>query len=129
MTVLLSDYDEGINRSMCEAMSCNLPVLITADLVGGSKYLVNDRSGMSVQSTPVSIALGIEQIIDKLSNFSPRDEFVREWGMSNSMRRLAEKIQDVAKANNEVIDTTNLRNYNGGPWTMDYYDIVEKLTY
>jgi glycosyltransferase involved in cell wall biosynthesis len=129
MTVLLSDYDEGINRSMCESMSCNLPVLITTDLVGGSKYLVNSRSGVSVRSAPASIASGIEQILDSKDDFSPREEFTSKWGMANSMRRLAEKIQEVAEATHEVIDTTNLRNYNGGPWTMDYYDIVEKLTY
>lgn len=127
MTILLSDWDEGVNRSICEGICCDLPVVMTRDLVGGSKKVILPETGVFVDPAGKSIANGIEYVLDHYFQFKPRKWFTQNYGMQNSMRLLKNKVREISIFQGSPISVEGWNNYNGGPWTMDYYEKVKKL--
>jgi glycosyltransferase involved in cell wall biosynthesis len=127
MTILAADSGEGINRSLGEAMCCDLPVLLTKDTWGGVQTLVNEQTGVRVGADPVEIAAAINFVRDNRDRFSPRDWFAGNYGKDNANRILMEKIREIAQQQESPIDTEGMKPYGGDVWSKtDFYEHIGK---
>ncbi len=122
---LLTSQTEGINRTFAEALSCNIPVIIMSDLVGGTKEIF--KSGMGEISSPnvISINKAIWRILKNTKAYRPRQSYLSSSGMVKANKKLFLTVDAIIKANNREILWRNPRMYNGDLWTKDIYEIVK----
>ena len=82
----------SIDRGVFEALSMDLPVLYLKDNICG-KDIINDQTGILVDSSPDEIAKGIEELLENRSKYSPR-----KWVLANFGEKLAnEKLKQAIK--------------------------------
>lgn len=120
-SILSADANEGINRSLAEALCCDLPIMLTADTLGGAQTLVQEETGLRVQPNGEAIAAATRFIIDNRDQFSPREWFVSKFGREKANQILKQKIEEIAEMHGLDIHTDGLREYLGDPWGFDYY--------
>lgn len=120
--ILTADTMEGVNRSVCEALLCDVPVVVTADMIGGTPKLVNDETGILVDPNTKNVAEGILKALS--GKFNPRENFLKTYGIENANKTLREKIAEIASKNNIKIDTSNIKKYGGDVWSNDFYTDV-----
>jgi|GEM_PF-5511229 len=121
---LLTTQTEGINRTFAEALSCNVPVIIMSDLIGGTKEIF--RSNMGEISSPniISISKAIQKILENTEGYKPRQSYLSDRGMVKANKDLLLAVEKVLKGNNKKIFWRDPRMYNGDLWTKDIYGIV-----
>jgi len=73
--VLLS-YKEGSNRSLFEAMFCNVPVICIYENVGVNKSYINEFTGLLMPD--VHLEKSLVWMVDNYKNYSPR-----RWALEN----------------------------------------------
>jgi glycosyltransferase involved in cell wall biosynthesis len=116
--VLTADKMEGINRSVAECLCCDVPVVMTIDVVGGSPYVVNAETGVLVDPNDTAVASGIEHVINNKHQFHPRKNFLKTRGIYNANRDLQSAIAKISKLQNySSIDTSKMKLYGGDLWT------------
>lgn len=117
--ILTANTMEGINRSVCEALLCDVPVVATSDMIGGTPKLINAETGVLVDPDKYSVAEGITKALS--DNFDPRKNFLRKYGVEKANKVLREKIAEIATKKNLKIDTSQMKNYGGDVWSNDFY--------
>ncbi|MBD2314867.1 glycosyltransferase family 4 protein [Desertifilum sp. FACHB-1129] len=86
MTSLL----EGKNRSILEAMSCNIPVVCFQEYnqyARGDAPIFPEGAGLCAAFYPESLADTIYQVLQNLGEFHPRRRFLEHWGRKNFFNR------------------------------------------
>ena len=86
--IFLPNYADASPRVLSEALATNIPTLINRNILGGWKY-VNDKTGVFFTDEN-DIDASINEMNRKLLNneFSPREEYIKNYGPVNSGRRL-----------------------------------------
>ncbi len=126
--VLTADTREGLNRSVCEGICCDVPVVMARDVIGGTPYIVNEETGILVDPDGKSVADGIEHVIENSNNFHPRHFFLQTRGMYNANRDLQLAISKIARQQGKPIDTSVMRLYGGDLWkSFEVYSKVFNL--
>lgn len=120
-SILSADANEGINRSLAEALCCDLPIMLTADTLGGAQTLIQEETGLRIQPNGEAIAQATRYLIDNREKFSPREWFISKYGRKRANETLKQKIEDIAVASGVPVNTVGLREYLGDPWGFDYY--------
>lgn len=75
VNILLS-YKEGSNRSLFEAIFCDVPVICISENVGVNKSYINEFTGMLISD--VSLEYALLWMKKNYTSFSPRN-----WGLEN----------------------------------------------
>jgi len=126
-TICFASINEGINRSICESLSCNVPVCLMSDLVGGTRDLVDQTTGVIVDPNPTSIAQGIVELLNTDGLLlSPRKTFIENFGFKNANLKLVEAIKAIGIKTGIVVNTKEIKNYFGNPWTMDLKELIDE---
>lgn len=99
-------------RMIPEAMLQNVPVLVNNDILGGWKY-VNSETGRFFSLS--TIKKDVQYMIE--NKFSPKKNFLKEYGFVNSARRLAEFLSPHYKS---------VRNYEM-IYFQTYKDVMRRL--
>lgn len=123
MTVLTAFDMEGINRSICEGLCCNIPSVITRDMIGGTPMLINDETGLLANPSGDSIAESIETILG-MQGLEPRQAFLRVYGITNTNNRLKRRIRELALEKLISVDVEGIKDYGGDLWSYDFYKYV-----
>jgi glycosyltransferase involved in cell wall biosynthesis len=97
-SVLLS-LKEGANRSLAEAMFCNVPVLLLEEHVGGIRKNVVPQTGVRVPEA--QLATGLRGLLEKAESLSARSWALENISCIRSSQLLNEKLRAVAALANE----------------------------
>jgi len=128
-TVLLADINEAFNRSICESLCCDVPVIVTKDTLGGIPHLIDSTMGEQAEPDPKDIAQMIKKVIDNQNLYSPRESFLKNYGNNNSNQKLKRKIEEISKKQENPIKIEEDSKYYGDPWTKHIYSILDKYNY
>ena len=127
VTICLASINEGINRSICESLSCNVPICLMSDLVGGTRNLVSENTGIIVDPLPTSIAEGLTELLNSdWSKKSPRETFMESYGFERANAKLIEIVDSVALLQGVKVNTNQWQNFYGTPWTMELAKLLEE---
>lgn len=77
---------EGKNRSLSEAMSCNVPVICFEEFnqyARGKDPIFPENAGLSAQFNPESLADTIHTVLQNKTNFKPRMQYLKYRGRKN----------------------------------------------
>jgi len=97
VNILLS-YKEGSNRSLFEAIFCNIPVICLSENVGVNKGYINEFTGLLIPNEDLESSL--LWIKDNYTQFSPRD-----WALKNiSPEATTEKLHQL------IVNRFNIKN-------------------
>lgn len=77
-------------RVITEAMCCDIPLFVNANIIGGWKY-VNSETGMTFNNLD-DFKYKLDLFLGRVSGYSPRDFFVSNHGILNSGRELLQFI-------------------------------------
>lgn len=83
---ILGSLLEGTNRSIHEAMSCNIPVICFADFnkyLRGQGVIIPPKAGLYAPFDPEGIADTIYLALQNLDYFKPRQEYLTYFGRRN----------------------------------------------
>ena len=83
-------------RIITEAMSINLPCLINTDILGGWKY-INDKTGVLFSES--NFEESVKTLLDNMSNYTPRQYIIDNYGPVNSGKKLKEFLLENFKDN------------------------------
>ena len=120
-TILAADAKEGMNRSIPEALSCDVPFLLTRDTLGGVHTLMNPKTGIFVEPSGEAIAQGIRHLQEKREQLSPRAWFTDNFGQEKSNAKLRARIAEVAANSGQMVNIAEMRPYLGDIWSHEYY--------
>lgn len=115
-SIFLSETTEAVNRVCTEMLCCDVPMLVT-QTNGGLEKLINDKTGVLIERSPMGILKGIHYIFDHQEQFNPRLSFLRLYGKEKANKRLEEIIVEVAKNKGVEVNWENMRKYSGDLWT------------
>ena len=112
--IFLPNYADASPRVLSEALATNIPTLINRNILGGWKY-VNDKTGVFFTDEN-DIDASINEMNRKLLNneFSPREEYIKNYGPVNSGRRLRDFLY------NTFGDEINIPKHKTDYVTIDY---------
>lgn len=121
---ILGSLLEGKNRSLCEAMSCNIPVICFEEFnqyARGLDHIFPEGAGLYAQFNPESIADTIHTILQNPTAFKPRMQYLKYRGRKNffntcldSLPQYQEMIPDYIPGdafNNAWLDLAVQQNY------------------
>lgn len=97
-------------------LCCDVPMLVT-QTNGGLEKLINDKTGVLIERSPMGILKGIHYVLDHQEQFNPRSSFLRLYGKEKANKRLEEIIMRVAKNKGVEVNWENMRKYSGDLWT------------
>lgn len=83
---ILGSLLEGKNRSLSEAMSCNVPVICFQEFnqyARGSDRIFPEGAGLCAKFDPESLADTIHQVLDNPTLFKPRLNYIKYRGRKN----------------------------------------------
>lgn len=83
---LLLSYKEGSNRSLFEAMFCNVPVITLVENVGINKEYIGEQSGLLIPDESLESAM--VWMSNNYQSFSPRDWALENISYKSSIDRL-----------------------------------------
>lgn len=115
-SIFLSEETEAVNRVCTEMLCCDIPMIITPT-IGGLERLVNDSTGILIERTPQSIIEGVSFIKNNYKQFSPRSNFISNYGRTNANRILREIVVDLATRRNRKVNWNGFKDYGGDLWT------------
>jgi glycosyltransferase involved in cell wall biosynthesis len=127
-SILAADSHEGVNRSVGEALSTDVPVILTKDSLGGVQTMISEETGLMIDPDAQAIVDGVEHIIAQGDDFSPREWYTTHYGKTVSNARLRAKIAEIVLENDLQVNMENIREYGGDPWSKDYYDSLARIT-
>ena len=112
--IFLPNYADASPRVLSEALATNLPALINRNILGGWKY-INDKTGVFFTDEN-DIDASINEMNRKLleNKFSPREEYINNYGPVNSGRRLRDFLYNTF--GNEI----NIPKHKTDYITIDY---------
>lgn len=122
---LLTSQTEGINRTFAEALSCNIPVIIMDDLVGGTKEIFRKEMGEIAFPNVKSISQKIRLILKNTSKYNPRLSYISERGKLKANENLFQTVEKIIREKNNQFIWKNPRKYGGDLWTKDIYEIIK----
>jgi glycosyltransferase involved in cell wall biosynthesis len=96
---VLMSLKEGANRSLAEAMFCNVPVLLLDEHVGGIRKNVVQETGVRVPEK--DLVRGLATLIQSAATLNPRAWAERHISCTISSLRLNELVSRVAKSEGE----------------------------
>lgn len=120
MTILTAYNMEGINRSTCEGLCCDIPAVVTRDIVGGTPSVINENTGLLADPNGKSIAEAIEKLLEK-KGIKPRKTFLNQYGIEKTNSDLREKVEQLASEEGKTIEMSKMRDYGGDVWSNDFY--------
>lgn len=121
--VLTADANEAINRSLVEALCCDVPIMLTTDTQGGAQTLINPETGVFIPPSGVGIVEGIQHIKQTRDKMNPRGWYTSTYGRHNANRILWEKILSVSNSQDATpVSTQSVKEYTGDIWGYDYYN-------
>lgn len=97
-----SSIAESFGVSICEAMLCGKPCVITAN--GGSMDFANDSNSIIVDiHNPSELASGVIQMMDCRDKFNPneiRNNIVKQYGAKTFLSKISEAYRQMIDAKN-----------------------------
>jgi len=116
---LLCSLSEAGPRVLAEAALADIPYITTRDTRGGSPQHVarSNRNGLTCAATPQGLAEAVWAVIDRRTEFHPR-----EWALGNMCRPVAESrlraaLQRLALQRNWRINLEEISGTSGTPTT------------
>jgi len=86
------DFEPG-PLAVSDALACDLPVMLPSNVFAGSKKLISPKTGLFFNYADIFNRFELMfDLIDK-GVFSPREYYLRHWGLENHERRFKEFIQ------------------------------------
>ena len=94
---ILTTAVEGINRFKMECLSTNIPVIVPADTSYPTKKHINEETGGFFNPTPKDLARKIEDVIENIEKYNPRDYVKKITGKSISLQKLKGALKEACK--------------------------------
>jgi hypothetical protein len=91
-TFIPNIYDAS-PRTLTQSLSCNVPVLLNKNILGGWKY-INKNTG-EFFSDKSDFEEGLKKIIKNMKKYKPHDWFSKHYGPINSGKRLKKFIEEI----------------------------------
>ncbi len=94
---VLGSLLEGKNRSLCEAMSCNIPVICFREFnqyARGQDSIFPEGAGLYAQFEPESLADTIHTVLQNQTAFKPRLQYLKYRGRKNFFNRCLYSLPD-----------------------------------
>lgn len=88
--IFLPNVKDASPRVLTEAMCHNVPCVVNKNILGGWKY-VNEQTG-SFFNDETDVEAAVLNVMNNLNNLTPRDYFIKNYGVKNSGKRLKEFI-------------------------------------
>jgi glycosyltransferase involved in cell wall biosynthesis len=81
---VLCAKQDAVPRAILEYMAADVPVLVNAELFAGARY-VGPQAGLV--KSPADFHLGIAEMLDNLSSFSPRAYFLEHYSKTKTLAK------------------------------------------
>jgi len=89
--LFLPNVTDASPRILTEAMNCDLPILVNANIVGGWKYVHKNSGAFFTKET--DLKPGLEYILNRYQHLTPRQHFLEHYGKEKSGKKLKKFIQ------------------------------------
>lgn len=86
--IFLPNVKDASPRVLSEALCHNIPAVVNKNILGGWKY-INNQTGVFFNDEK-DIESAVLTVMNNLNNYSPRDYFIKNYGVVNSGKRLKE---------------------------------------
>lgn len=86
--IFLPNIKDASPRVLTEALCHNVPCVVNKNILGGWKY-VNDQTGAFFNDEK-DVESAVLTVMNNLNNYSPREYFIKNYGVKNSGKRLKE---------------------------------------
>lgn len=87
--VMCSVFD-AVPRAILEYMAANVPVLVNAEIMAGTRYL-SPQSGLA--RTPEDFHLGLAELLDHYQEYTPRAYYLEHYAFEKVMARFIAHLQ------------------------------------
>jgi len=94
---ILTTRAEGINRFKMECIAADRPVLVPIDAGPTTQKHINEKTGGLFQPTPRELAEALENSLNNLGRFSPRDYLIQQSGLKKSVNKLQHAVAELCR--------------------------------